>query len=134
MIKKRTIIAIIITIVTIIATNKLWLIFKPMPVDFDIKGKGRCNIEVQLNKKDNDKFDKIQSQSIILNLNKYTHANFNVKMAKFPKRIKLVITGLEDNSPVEISNITLRNGKYNLDDLKQFSNSTGNLGIKNNSI
>lgn len=32
MIRKRTIIAIIITIVVIIATNKLWLIFKPMPV------------------------------------------------------------------------------------------------------
>ncbi len=133
MIKKRTIIAIVITIVTIIATNKLWLIFKPMPVDFDIKGKGRCNIEVQLNKKDNDKFNKIKSQSIILDLNENTHASFNVKRPKFPKRIKLVITGLEDNSPIEISNITLR-GKYHLDDLKQFYSSTGDLSIKNNSV
>lgn len=134
MIKKRTIIAIIVTIVTIITTNKLWLIFKPMPVDFDIKGKGQCNINVQLNKKDNDKFNKIKSQSIILDLNKNTHASFNVKRSRFPKRIKFVITGLEENSPVEMSNITLRNGKYNLDDLKQFSNSTGNLGIKKNSL
>ena len=134
MIKKRTIIAIIVTIVTIITTNKLWLIFKPMPVDFDIKGKGQCNINVQLNKKDNDKFNKIKSQSIILDLNKNTHASFNVKRSRFPKRIKFVITGLEENSPVEMSNITLRNGKYNLDDLKQFSNSTGNLGIKNDSL
>lgn len=134
MIKKRTIIAIIITIVTIIATNKLWLIFKPMPVDFDIKGKGQCNIEVQLNKKDNDKFNKIKTQNIILDLSKDTHASFNVKRSRFPKRIKFIITGLEDNSPIEISNVTLRNGKYNLDDLKQFSNSTGELGIKNNSL
>lgn len=134
MIKKRTIIAIIITTVTIIATNKQWLIFKPMPVDFDIKGKGQCNIEVQLNKKDNDKFNKIKSQNILLDLNKNTHANFNVKRSRFPKRIKFVITDLEDNSPVEMSNITLRNGKYKLDDLKQFSNSTGKLGIKNNSL
>ena len=134
MIKKRTIIAIIITIVTIIATNKQWLIFKPMPVDFDIKGKGQCNIEVQLNKKDNDKFNKIKSQSIILDLNKDTHASFNVKRSRFPKRIKFVITGLEDNSPVEISNITIRNGKYNLDELSQFINTTGKLNKKNNSL
>ena len=134
MIKKRTIIAIIITIVTIIATNKLWLIFKPMPVDFDIKGKGQCNIEVQLNKKDNDEFNKIKSQCIILDLNKDSHASFNVKRSRCPKRIRFVITGLKDNSPVEISNITLRNGKYKLDDLKQFANSTGKLGIKNNSV
>ena len=134
MIKKRTIIAIIVTTVTIIATNKQWLIFKPMPVDFDIKGKGHCNIEVQLNKKDNDKFNKIKSQNILLDLNKNTHANFNVKRSRFPKRIKFVITDLEDSSPVEMSNITLRNGKYKLDDLKQFSNSTGKLGIKNNSL
>ena len=134
MIKKRTIIAIIITIVTIIATNKLWLIFKPMPVDFYIKGKGQCNIEVQLNKKDNDEFNKIKSQCIILDLNKDSHASFNVKRSRCPKRIRFVITGLKDNSPVEISNITLRNGKYKLDDLKQFANSTGKLGIKNNSV
>ena len=41
-----------------------------MPVNFDIKGKGQCNIEVQLNKKDNDEFNKIKSQCIILDLNK----------------------------------------------------------------
>ena len=134
MIKKRTIIAIIITVVTIVATNKLWLIFNPMPVDFDIKGQGQCNIEVLLNKKDNDKFDKIKTQSITLDLNKNNHASFNVKRARFPKRIKIVISGLESNAPIEISNIMLRNGKYKIDDLKQFSNSTGELGIKNTSL
>ena len=134
MVKKRTIITIIITICIIVLTNKFWLVFKPMPVDFDIKSQGKCNIEVQLNKKDNDKFDKIKTQSITLDLNKNNHASFNVKRARFPKRIKLVISGLESNSPIEISNITLRNGKYNLDDLKQFYNSTGDLGIKNNSL
>ena len=134
MVKKRTIITIIITICIIVLTNKFWLVFKPMPVDFDIKGQGQCNIEVQLNKKDNDKFDKIKTESITLDLNKNNHASFNVKRSRFPKRIKFVITDLEDNSPVEISNITLRNGKYKLDDLKQFSNSTGKLDIKNNSL
>ncbi|MGN0192957.1 MAG: hypothetical protein ACI4CY_05490 [Candidatus Gastranaerophilaceae bacterium] len=134
MIQKRTIITIIITIVTVIATNKVWLIFEPMPVDFDIKGKGQCSIEVQLNKKDNDKFDKIKTQNIILDLNKNTHASFNVKRSRYPKRIKLVISKLENSSPIEISNITLRNGKYKLNDLKQFTNSTGTIIIKNNSI
>ncbi len=134
MIRKRTIIAIIITIVTIIAANKLWLIIRPMPVDFDIKGKGQCNIEVQLNKKDNNEFQKIKSQSIVLDLNNDTHASFNIKRSKYPKRIKFVIAALENNSPIEISNITLKNGKYNLDDLKQFSASTGKLVIKNDKL
>ena len=134
MIRKRTIIAIIITIVAIIAANKLWLIIRPMPVDFDIKGKGQCNIEVQLNKKDNNEFKKIKSQSITLDLDRDSHASFNIKRSKHPKRIKFVIATLENNFPIEISNITLRNGKYNLDDLKQFSASTGKLVIKNDKL
>lgn len=134
MIKKRTLIAIIITITTIIVTNKFWLVFRPMPVDFDIHGKGKCNVEVQLNKKDNDEFNKIKSQSITLDLDRDSHASFNVKRARHPKRIRLVITGLENDTPIEISNFTLRNGKYNLDELNLFSISTGKFIIKNNSI
>ena len=105
-----------------------------MPVDFDIKGKGQCNIEVQLNKKDNNEFKKIKSQSITLDLDRDSHASFNIKRSKHPKRIKFVIATLENNFPIEISNITLRNGKYNLDDLKQFSASTGKLVIKNDKL
>ena len=134
MVKKRTIITIILTICIIVLTNKFWLVFKPMPVDFDINGQGKCNIEVQLNKKDNDKFDKIKTQSITLDLNKNNHVSFNVERARFPKRIKFVISGLKSNSPIEISNITLRNGKYKLDDLKQFISSEESLIIKNNSL
>ena len=49
--KKRTVIAIIITIICIIATNKFWLIFKPINVSFNIKGQGTPFIEVCLDKK-----------------------------------------------------------------------------------
>lgn len=134
MLSKTTIATIVVTFITIIVTNQFWLTFKPMSMNFDIKGKGKCNIEVQLNNKDDDKFNDIKSQSSILDLNKYTHASFKIRKAKFPKKIRLVITGLEDNSPVEISNITLENGKYKLDDLDKFYNSTGNIAIKNNSL
>ena len=60
--RRRTIIAIIVTVITVICTNKLWLVYSPMPVEMDIKGSGNCNIEVQLNKKDNNKFEKIKAQ------------------------------------------------------------------------
>jgi len=56
--KKRTILSIIITIAVIIAAHQYWIIFDPIHVSFDIKGKGACNIKVVLNKQDNNDFEK----------------------------------------------------------------------------
>ena len=39
-----------------------------MSVNFDILGHGACNIEVQLNNKDDDEFKKVKSKSIYINL------------------------------------------------------------------
>ena len=114
--------------------DRLTSIFRPMPVDFDIKGKGHCGIEVLFNKKDNNEFKKIKSQYTDVNLNEVNHITFNIKRVKFPKRIKIIISGLENNSPVEISNITLRNGKYNLDDLDSFFAKSGQITIKNRTM
>ena len=58
MIKKRTITAIILTALVIILTSNIWHSLKPVFVDFDIQSKGKCNIEVQLNRKDTDEFKK----------------------------------------------------------------------------
>lgn len=131
MIQKRTIIAIIITIVVVIITNKYWLVFKPMPVDFDIQGSGICNIEVQLNKKNDDKFANVKSQNIILDLNTNNHASFKIKRSRYPKRMRIVIAELKNKNPIEIKNITLRNGKYEISELGEFVSQSADLVEEN---
>ena len=42
--KKRTIISLILTIICIIATNKLWLEYVPVPVSFKLSGEGEANV------------------------------------------------------------------------------------------
>ena len=130
--KKRTIIAIIITALVVFCSNRLWLDFKPMAVDFDISGKGICNIEVQLNKENNDKFERIKSLGKKINLDKNQHAHFSIERAKFPKRLRLVFKNLD--STVEIKNITLKNKKYKLDDLNAFGINAGELALNQDTI
>lgn len=90
--KKRTILSIIFTIICVIATNKFWLVFKPMPVRFNINGNGEYKIQVFLNKKDNNEFKKTKSASETINLSGYEDiVKFDVYRSKFPKRLKLVI-------------------------------------------
>ncbi len=130
--KKRTIIAIIITALVVFCSNRLWLDFKPMTVDFDISGRGICNIEVQLNKENNDKFEKIKSFGKKINLDETHHTTFSIERAKFPKRLRLVFNNL--NSPVQIKNITLKNKKYKLDDIKTMSINAGKLAFNQNTV
>ena len=130
--KKRTIIAAIITTFILFFTNNLWLNFKPMSVDFNISGKGICEIEVQLNNKNNDKFEEVKSLGKKINLGKTRHAQYKINQANFPKRLRLVFKNL--NSPVEIKNITLKNGKYKIDNLSKFTLSEGRLAVTNNTI
>ena len=123
--------SIIITIITIIATNKFWLIFKPMPVEFDIKGKGKYNLEVQLNKKDDNEFTKIKSGAININLNENDHADFEIKKAKCPKRIRIIIiSDFSDFKPLTISNIQLKNGKLKINNLEKFKTEGAILTVK----
>ncbi len=132
MMRKRTIISAIITIITLIICNKFWLDFKPMIVDFDIFGKGICNIEVQLNKKNNDKFQKIKTQFTSINLDKDSHIKLSIEKSRFPKRFRIIFNNI--NSPIEVKNITLKNGKYKLDNIKYFKVNTGKLSFNKNSI
>lgn len=119
--KKRTVTAIIITIIAIIATSKYWFITEPLPVNFDISGHGNCNIEVQLNKKDNDEFRKVKSESVFINLDKEKHADIFVNRAGHPKRIKIILSDLSSREPITISNIRFRNGKYTLGNIEKFN-------------
>ena len=132
--KKRTIFAIIITVIIVIMTNKIWLIKPLFFFDFDIIGKGKCNVKVQLNKKDKLDFEKAKSKTIKLDLSKENHANFEIKKVKKVKRIKITISKLEDNSQFEIKNIELNKGKVKLNDLEQFSSKDSKLVVKNNTL
>lgn len=90
--KIRTIITIILTIICVFATNKLWLDFKPFPVSFTIGGNGQYQITALLNKKDNNSFKKVKVGNTKLSLhNVEQKAIIYVKRAKFPKRLKLDI-------------------------------------------
>lgn len=90
--KKRTIITLILTLICIIATNKLWLVFKPMPVSFNVDGFGKYKFIVELNKKDDNKFKKVKSASETIDLLGYEDVvNMDIKRSKSPKRLKLVI-------------------------------------------
>ena len=111
-IKKRNIISIVITIAVIFFTNKYWLKFSSMPVDIDMEGKGKCSVEVQLNKKDDNKFKKTRSETKEINLNKSSNFNFQIHGAKFPKRIRLVLKDIQNEFPVTVKNVNLKNGEY----------------------
>ncbi len=119
MIKKRAIIALIITIIAVAATNKYWLFPLPMPVDMDVEGKGNCSIEVQLNKKDNTLFNKIRQEVKEVNLDNTSHLEFKIKDSKHPKKIRLVILNLPINVPFTIKNMNLKNGKFKIRDYER---------------
>lgn len=132
--KKRAIIAIIITIITIIATNKYWLIIRPMSVNFDILGHGKCRIEVQLSKKDDNEFAKVRSGSIRINLDDQKHADIVVNRAKSPKRVKLILSDLSSNEPIAISNVKFRDGKYALESIGKFKVDGAKVVKKDNKL
>lgn len=73
-IKKRKVIAILLTFICLILTNKFWLKFRSVPIDFDIWGNGNYNVEVQFNKKNNDEFKKIKNRI----LEKMAYFSFNL--------------------------------------------------------
>ncbi len=119
-IKKRTLIAVLITILFAVITNKYWLIIKPVSVDFDVNSKGSWEIEVSFNKKDDNLFNKIKSKYVDVNLDKTKHINININRIKHAKRIKLKFTRITGKSAIEVKNIKLQKGKVKLDNLNTF--------------
>ncbi len=134
--KKRTIISLLITIICVIITNKLWLSFSPMPVSFDISGDGNYKITAVLNKKNDDKFIKVKKEDKNIELtNDEINTTIDVYRAKNPKRLKLMFAKKSIvKKEVVISNIQLKNGELKLDDLSKFSASKADLKIKDNKI
>ncbi len=133
-IKRRIVITLIITLFIIFATNKLWLKFSPVSVDFDVEGKGNYTVEVQLNKKNNNEFRKIKSEEIDVNFDKEKHVNIDIPRSKMPKRIQIIFSRIGEKEPLKITNIQLGKGKLKLNDLNKFTVNTGKLEIQGNSL
>ena len=51
--KKRTIIALVLTLLGLLFSSNFWLKFKPVPVDFDIKSSNDYSFNVFLDNNDN---------------------------------------------------------------------------------
>ena len=132
--KRRVVITLIITLFILFATNKLWLKFVPVAVDFDVEGNGRYTVEVQLNKKNDNEFKKIKSEKIDINFNKEKHVNINIPRSKMPKRIQIIFSRIGEKEPLKITNIQLGKGKLKLNDLSKFHVTAGELEIQGNSL
>lgn len=114
--KKRIILSLIFTLIVLFATNKYWIFFKDMPISLYIKGQGKCKIEIQLNKKNDNKFHKIKNDDQNIKLDTTDKINFNLKRARTPKRIRIIIYNAKPNTTYTISKIDLNNGKFIIDD------------------
>lgn len=103
-----------------------------MPIDFTIKEIGsdnKCNIEIQLNKKNDNKFKHIKSQKIEMNLDENNHAYFMINRVKRPKRLRIVFSDLK--APITISNLQFRGGKF-YPNLNKFVSKDSELKINAN--
>lgn len=125
-----------------ILTNKLWFVFKPLFVNFDFEGNGKYNVEVQLNKKDNNEFKKIKSANRDFVINDEERLNFEIKRAKYPKRIKFIFINEKNQTPFKISNVNIQNGKLkllsqtqaNINKIDDFEVKGANITIQNNKL
>ena len=134
--RKRTIIALILTILCVAAANRYWLIFKPFNVCFNINGQGLTNIEVLLNKKNNNDFKKVKRAGYDIDLSKSSKFNVTFAHVTSAKRIKIVLNKTFTPPPktLVISGFELRNGKYKINDLENFSAKNADTEIKDNSL
>lgn len=131
--KKRTLISILLALIVLFCTNKYWLISRPTPIDFEIstiKEGGGCSAEVQLSRKDNDKFKNIDKQDIYINFGQIYQAHFKIRHIKSLKHLKIIFSRL--NTPIAINQLQIKEGEIK-PDLTRFS-SNSKLEIKNDSL
>ena len=136
--KKRAIITLIFTIFCIIATNKLWLVFKPMPISFNVDGVGKYKFTVELNEKDDSNFRKVKSASETIDLLGYEDVvNIDVYRLKSPKRLKLVIvsdTQAGGGNTLTISGFRVRKENISFKSQTDFFVKNADINIKNNKL
>lgn len=115
-------------------SSKLWLDIKPIPVNFIIYGNGKCNATVQLNKKNDNKFKKVRSESKRIDLEKTEIAKFNIKRAKHAKKFRIVVDICENSNLIKIKNIQFRDGKYIFYDMNKYTVKGAKSEVKNDEL
>lgn len=115
-----------------ILTNKYWFVFKSMSVSLDIEGKGKCYIQVLLNKKNDDKFKKVRTGEAGINMDETSHVDLIVERAKFPKRLKLIISNSNGYDDIVISNLKL--GNLTINDWEKFKIEGTKSNIEGNKL
>ncbi len=136
MIKKRLIIAIILTIGALIATNGFWLTFKPFTFKMFVgsEAKNEVTIKTELNRKNDDSFKRAYSEQRTINLDepKYYEVIFNRKTP--PKKLRLIFSNLIPNTKYEISNLTFKNERIHINNLSAFKSEKAKLKVENNKL
>lgn len=89
--RRRTIIALVLTVLCAVALNRYWLVFRPFQIGFDIKGQGIVNIQVLLNKKDDNEFKKVKKAENTINLSDSNFFEVVMMHVTSPKRLKLAL-------------------------------------------
>ncbi len=131
--KKRTLLALVVTIIVCLLTKKCWLYPKDLPFDFNIKGQGKCQFEVQFNKKNDLKFKKVKSFILEKNLNETSKLKLVATNVSNPKYFKIIIKPNNQNKII-ISDINFKNSKYEITDLNNFEIGGAKSKIENNNI
>lgn len=133
-IKKRVILSIILTILALIASNALWLVFKPFPVEISLKGNNSGNISAILNRKDNDLFAKTRIDSKAFNIKQNNKQKLEIKKTIFPKRFRLDFTDLNSKNEIIITKIQLSNFNLDLSKKENYIIDGGIADFTNNTI
>ena len=91
--RKRTLISIIITVVCIALTNRLWFNIKPLQISFIAQGSGKTKFEFFLNKKDNNDFKKVKYGIVNANLDDNDFIELFINRVRGAKRVKITTSG-----------------------------------------
>jgi hypothetical protein len=119
--KKRTIIAAIITLICVVSSNKFWLIYGDAGIDFNVSGKGKTKFETVLYYGQNE--NRKESVSKTINLDDTSKLTVSVKRAKAPKRLKVIISPQNklQESAILISDLQLNYEKHKIDAFNNFA-------------
>ncbi len=135
-IKKRVCISVILTVFAIIFTNHFWLVRKPLDVKLYASGDNIKQIEVQLSKENSPEFKKFKSRISSEDIQYGTTLEYIFKKPRNPKWLKIVAVSdtTGGGARLTLSNINIKNHKYKLSDLENFSAKNASLRIQENQL
>lgn len=134
--RKRTLLALFVSILFLVLTNKTWLIYKPVLVHFDANYTGEVQFIADLNKQNNFEFKKFKS-GIIKRTGKssFRPLDIKVKRCKRVKAFRLSLAGDDIiNKKIIINNVWIRKPKYSLNNYNKYESKNAELTVNNNSL